>query len=114
MATENRDRPARAPESGPDPLGDSDEVLRKVGILVSRFRFPEQITRVMACVEGGTVHILIVHQYERHGEAIDVVREDFGAFDDDVPGAYFEFTYARSEGFDPGAFRDFVDVPRPG
>ena len=43
MATENRDRPARAPESGPDPLGDSDEVLRKVGILVSRFRFPEQI-----------------------------------------------------------------------
>ena len=121
MATENRDRPAdpgpgrgpaaEAPKSGPDPrLGGprlhdppgsdaADEVIRKVGILVSRFRFPEQITRVMACVEaGGTVQILIVHRYERHSEAIDVVREDFGAFDDDVPGAYFEFTYARSGG----------------
>lgn len=114
------------PESGPDPRlgprrpdppgrGSADEVLRKVGILVSRFRFPEQIARVMARVEGGgTVRILIVHRYESHGEAIDVVREDFGAFDDDVPGAYFEFTYARSEGFDAGDFRDFVDVPRLG
>ena len=98
---------------GDPPGGDAaDDVIRKVGILVSRFRFPEQITRVMACVEGGgTVQILIVHRYESHSEAIDVVREDFGAFDDDVPGAYFEFTYARSEGFDPGDFRDFVDVP---
>ena len=105
------ERPGR-----PDPLGgdSADEVIRKVGILVSRFGFPEQITRVMAHVEGGgTVQILIVHQYERHSEAIDVVREDFGAFEDDVPGAYFEFTYARSEGFDPADFRDFVDVPCP-
>ena len=95
----------------PPGSGAAGDVIRKVGILVSRFGFPEQITRVMARVEdGGLVQILIVHRYESHSEAIDVVREDFGAFDDDVPGAYFEFTYARSDGFNPGDFRDFVDV----
>ena len=91
--------------------GVAPDAIEKVRAFVSRLRFPEQITRVMAHVErGGVVEMLVVHEYESHGEAICVVRRDFGATESDVPGAYFEFAYVKSDQFEAGDFRDFVDV----
>lgn len=91
--------------------GVAPDVIEKVKAFVSSLRFPEQITRVMAHVErGGLVEMLVVHEYESHGEAICAVRKDFGAVESSVPGAYFEFTYVKSAQFEAGDFRDFVDV----
>ena len=91
--------------------GVAPDVIEKVKAFVSGLHFPEQIVRVMAHVQrGGVVEMLVVHEYESAGEAICAVREDFGATESDVPGAYFEFTYVESDQFEAGDFRDFVDV----
>lgn len=91
--------------------GVAPDVIEKVRAFVSSLRFPEQITRVMAHVERrGLVEMLVVHEYESHGEAICVVRRDFGAVEGSVPGAYFEFNYVKSAQFEAGDFRDYVDV----
>ena len=92
-------------------IGAQPDVIGKIGAFVSGLHFPEQISRVMARPSGGgLVEILIVHDYDSHGEAIDVVREDFGFTEGDIPGAYFEFSYVESAQFEAEDYRGFVDV----
>lgn len=92
-------------------IGAAPDLIGKIGAFVSGLHFPEQISRVMARPsDGDLVEILIVHDYDSHGEAIDVVREDFGATEADIPGAYFEFSYIESGQFAAKDYRGFVDV----
>ena len=92
-------------------IGAAPDVIGKIGAFVSGLHFPKQIRKVMARLGGGDlVEILIVHDYDSHGEAIDVVREDFGSTEGDIPGAYFEFSYVESGQFAAEDYRGFVDV----
>lgn len=50
--------------------GHMEDVIGRVRALVSRFRFPEQIRKIMARVGAeGTVEIVVAHRYQSPGEA---------------------------------------------
>lgn len=86
-------------------------MITQVRDFVAGLHFPERISRVMARPGvGGSVEMLVVHEYETHGEAIKAARVDFGAVEDRVPGAYFEFFYVKSEQFEAEDYVGFVDV----
>ena len=90
--------------------------IAQVRDLVSGLDFPERISRVMARPEGGDdVHLIVVHEYETHGEAFEASKFCFGAVQDGVPGSSLGFSYVKSERFAAEDYLGFVDVlPRPG
>ena len=54
--------------------------------------------------------MLVVHEYETHGEAVEAARGGIGAVEDGVPGARLEFCYVRSDQFAAKDYPGFVDV----
>ena len=95
--------------------GASEEIAQIRG-LVSGLDFPERISRVMARPEGGgDFHMIVVHEYETHGEAFEASKRCFGAVQDGVPGSRLGFSYVKSESFAAEDYLGCVDVlPRPG
>lgn len=87
------------------------EEIAQIRGLASVLNFPERISRVMARPEGeGAVHVIVVHEYETHGEAFEASRICFGAVEDGVPGSRLGFSYVKSEQFEAKDYLGFVDV----
>lgn len=93
-----------------EPAGVS-EAVAQIKESVLPLRFPERISRVMARPEGGgSVQMLIVHEYETHGEAVEAAEGSFDAIEDGVPGARLAFCYVKSDQFAAEDYLGFVDV----
>ena len=89
----------------------ASEEIAQIRSSVSGLNFPERISRVMARPEGdGAVHVIVVHEYETHGEAFEASKICFGAVEDGVPGSRLGFSYVKSEHFAAEDYLGFVDV----
>ena len=89
----------------------TSSVVQRARRLASEMVVPGQVSRVMAGVEGSSVHIVTVHNYESPGTAIVDTKKYLDSIEDGVPGAYFEFSYVHSERFAADDFGGFVDLP---
>ena len=89
----------------------ASEEITQIRSFVSGLNFPERISRVMARPEGeGAAHVIVVHEYETHGEAFEASRICFDAVEDGVPGSRLGFSYVKSEQFEAKDYLGFVDV----
>ena len=89
----------------------TSSVVQRARHLASEMVVPGQVSKVMADIEGSSVHIVIVHNYESPSTAIVDTKKYLNSIEDGVPDAYFEFSYVHSERFAAEDFSDFVDLP---